>query len=163
MKDGEIQQIDSPQRLYDHPNNLFVAGFIGSPQINLIEVEVKEENSKIYVENPYFKFEMPEEKARVLRDKGYIGKKVIFGIRPESIHDAGHVPADCIASAPVKSVVKVYELMGAEVHLYFDLGETQMIARVSPRTKAKEGEEVEFVFALDKSYLFDPETELIIE
>lgn len=163
MKDGEIQQIDSPQRLYDHPNNLFVAGFIGSPQINLIEANVTEVDAKIYLSTPYFKFEMLDERARVLKEKGYVGKKVIFGIRPESIHDVEEAPANCIKSEVVKGVVKVYELMGAEVHLYFDLGETQMIARVSPRTKAKEGEEVDFVFALDKSYLFDPETELLIE
>ena len=163
MKDGEVQQIDSPQRLYDHPNNLFVAGFIGSPQINLIDAEVTEVDSKIYLTNPYFKFEMPKDKAKVLKDKGYIGRKVIFGIRPESIHDADEVPADSLPSEPVRSTVKVYELMESEVHLYFDLGDTQMIARVSSRTKAKEGQDVDFVFALDKSYLFDPETELLIE
>lgn len=163
MKDGEVQQIDSPQMLYDHPNNLFVASFIGSPQINLIETDVTEVDAKIYLANPYFKFEMPADKAKVLKDKGYVGKKVIFGIRPESIHDADEVPGDCLPSSPVKSVVKVYELMGSEVHLYFDLGETQMIAKASSRTKAKEGEEVDFIFALDKSYLFDPETELLIK
>ena len=163
MKDGEVQQIDSPQMLYDHPNNLFVASFIGSPQINLIETEVTEVDAKNYLVNPYFKFEMPADKAKVLKDNGYVGKKVIFGIRPESIHVADEVPGDCLPSSPVKSVVKVYELMGSEVHLYFDLGETQMIAKASSRTKAKEGEEVDFIFALDKSYLFDPETELLIQ
>lgn len=163
MKDGEVQQIDSPQRLYDHPNNLFVASFIGSPQINLIETDVTEVDAKIYLANPYFKFEMPADKAKVLKDNGYVGKKVIFGIRPESIHVADEVPGDCLPSSPVNSVVKVYELMGSEVHLYFDLGETQMIAKASSRTKAKEGEEVDFIFALDKSYLFDPETELLIQ
>lgn len=163
MKDGEVQQIDTPQNLYEHPRNLFVASFIGSPQINLIEVIVKEADGEIFVENPYIRLKLPKNKAEILKAKKYIGKNIIFGIRPESIHDAEYLPDDCKESSKLTANIKVYELMGAEVYLYFDLGENQITARVSPRTKAKENEDMDFAIAMDKCYLFDKETSLIIE
>lgn len=163
MKDGIVQQIDTPQNLYDHPRNLFVASFIGSPQINLIDVEVLKENEDVFVKNDYLKLKLPKEKADLLNEKNYIGKKVIFGIRPESIYDEEEFLEKADKEAIIDAKVRVYELMGAEVYLYFDLGEDQITARVKPSTQAKVGESTKFAFDMEKSYLFDPETSLIIE
>lgn len=163
MKDGIVQQIDTPQNLYDHPRNLFVAGFIGSPQINLIDVEVLKEDDGIYVKNDHIKLKLPEEKGRVLEEKNYIGKKVVFGIRPESLYDDDDYLEKTDQGSIIEAKVRVYELMGAEVYLYFDLGDDQITARVKPSTKARVGENTKFAFDMEKSYLFDPETKLIIE
>ena len=163
MKDGIVQQIDTPQNLYDHPRNLFVASFIGSPQINLINVEVLKENEDVFVKNDYLKLKLPKEKADLLNEKNYIGKKVIFGIRPESIYDEEEFLEKADKEAIIDAKVRVYELMGAEVYLYFDLGEDQITARVKPSTQAKVGESTKFAFDMKKSYLFDPETSLIIK
>lgn len=163
MKDGIVQQIDTPQNLYDHPRNLFVASFIGSPQINLIDVEVLKEKEDVFVKNDYLKLKLPKEKADLLNEKNYIGKKVIFGIRPESIYDEEEFLEKADKEAIIDAKVRVYELMGAEVYLYFDLGEDQITARVKPSTQAKVGESTKFAFDMEKSYIFDPETSLIIE
>ena len=163
MKDGIVQQIDTPQNLYDHPRNLFVASFIGSPQINLIDVEVLKENEDVFVKNNYLKLKLPKEKADLLNEKNYIGKKVIFGIRPESIYDEEEFLEKADKEAIIDAKVRVYELMGAEVYLYFDLGEDQITARVKPSTQAKVGESTKYAFDMEKSYLFEPETSLIIE
>lgn len=163
MKDGIVQQIDTPQNLYDHPRNLFVAGFIGSPQINLIDVEVLKEDDGIYVKNDHIKLKLPEQKGRVLEEKNYIGKKVVFGIRPESLYDDDDYLEKTDQGSIIEAKVRVYELMGAEVYLYFDLGDDQITARVKPSTKARVGENTKFAFDMEKSYLFDPETKLIIE
>ena len=163
MKDGIVQQIDTPQNLYDHPRNLFVASFIGSPQINLIDVEVLKENEDVFVKNDYLKLKLPKEKADLLNEENYIGKKVIFGIRPESIYDEEEFLEKADKEAIIDAKVRVYELMGAEVYLYFDLGEDQITARVKPSTQAKVGESTKFAFDMEKSYIFDPETSLIIE
>lgn len=163
MKDGVVQQIDTPQNLYDHPKNLFVASFIGSPQINLIDVKAVKEGEEVFVENDYLKLKLPKEKADILIDKDYIGKKVVFGIRPESIYDEEDFLEKASDGSIINAKIRVFELMGAEVYLYFDLGEDQITARVNPSTKAKVGQEVKFAFDMDKTYLFDPETSLIIE
>lgn len=163
MKDGVVQQIDTPQNLYDHPKNLFVASFIGSPQINLIDVKAVKEGEEVFVENDYLKLKLPKEKADILIDKDYIGKKVVFGIRPESIYDEEDFLEKASDGSIINAKIRVFELMGAEVYLYFDLGEDQITARVNPSTKAKVGQEVKFAFDMEKTYLFDPETSLIIE
>ncbi|MDU3199034.1 MAG: sn-glycerol-3-phosphate ABC transporter ATP-binding protein UgpC [Anaerococcus hydrogenalis] len=163
MKDGVVQQIDTPQNLYDHPKNLFVAGFIGSPQINLIDVEVIKEEDDVYVKNDYIKLKLPKQKAQTLIEKNYVGKKIVFGIRPESLYDDENYLEKTEKESIVEAKIRVYELMGAEVYLYFDLGDDQITARVKPSTKAKVGEKRKFAFDMEKSYLFDKESSLIIE
>lgn len=163
MKDGVVQQIDTPQNLYDHPRNLFVAGFIGSPQINLIDVEVIKEEDDVYVKNDYIKLKLPKQKAQTLIEKNYVGKKVVFGIRPESLYDDENYLEKTDKGSIIEAPIRVYELMGAEVYLYFDLGNDQITARVKPSTKAKVGEKRKFALDMEKTYLFDKETSLIIE
>ena len=159
MNAGIVQQVDTPQTLYDHPCNQFVAGFIGSPQMNFVDATCKVVGDKVYLVAGPSEIELPPAKA--LKDGGYVGKTVVLGIRPEDIHDS-QMFIEASPSAPMTSVVKVYELLGAEVFLYFDVNGTQVTARVDPRTTAKTGDPIRFAFDMEKAHFFDKETELTI-
>jgi multiple sugar transport system ATP-binding protein len=161
MKDGVVQQVDTPQNLYQKPGNLFVAGFMGSPQMNFLDAEIKEKGSDLVAVIGKDELVIPAAKAKALKDGGYVGKTVVLGIRPEDIHDS-QMFIEASPSAPMTSVVKVYELLGAEVFLYFDVNGTQVTARVDPRTTAKTGDPIKFAFDMEKSHFFDKETELTI-
>ena len=147
-------RVDTPQNLYQKPGNLFVAGFMGSPQMNFLDAEIKENGSDLVAKIGNDEVVIPAEKAKVLKDKGYVGKTVVMGIRPEDVADS--------ANGSMSSIVKVYELLGAEVFLYFDVNGTQITARVDPRTTAKTGDPISFDFDMDKAHFFDKETELVI-
>ena len=162
MKDGVVQQVDTPQNLYQKPGNLFVAGFMGSPQMNFLDAVISEKGGNVIATiGGEHEVIVPAAKAKVLKDKGYVGKKVVLGIRPEDIHDS-QMFIEASPSAPMTSVVKVYELLGAEVFLYFDVNGTQVTARVDPRTTAKTGDPIRFAFDMEKAHFFDKETELTI-
>lgn len=161
MKDGIVQQVDSPSKLYSEPANKFVAGFIGSPQMNFLDGEIVQEGDELKFKVGKYSLTIPASKAKALKDKGYVGKKVCLGIRPEDIYDS---PA-FIESSPgsvMDSTIKVYELLGAEVYLYFDLGNTQITARVDPRTTARSGDPIKFALDMEKTHFFDVETEITI-
>lgn len=161
MKDGVIQQVDSPQNLYNMPNNLFVAGFIGSPQMNMIEAKVVKSGSDVSLTFGEHSIKVPETRAKKLVDGGYENKAVMFGIRPEDVKDEEMF----ISSSPesvIEATVKVYELLGAEVNLYFAVDQFDITARVNPRTTARPGDTIKIAFDLSKMHLFDKETEQII-
>ena len=160
MKDGVVQQVDTPQNLYQKPGNLFVAGFMGSPQMNFLDAVISEEGGKICASVGEYKLDVPAEKGKALKDGGYVGKTVVMGIRPEDIHDTGTFVEQ--ATTKMDSTVRVYELLGAEVFLYFDLNGTQITARVDPRTPARTGDPIKFVFDMEKAHFFDKESELVI-
>ena len=136
MKDGVVQQVDTPQNLYDKPGNLFVAGFMGSPQMNFLDAKISEKGGNVIATIGDADLIVPADKAKALKDKGYVGKTVVLGIRPENIHDDPHA-VNASLSKPMNSTVRVYELLGAEVFLYFDINGTQVTARVDPRTNCK--------------------------
>ena len=161
MKDGVVQQVDTPQHLYEQPGNLFVAGFMGSPQMNFLDAQIAEKGGDLIAKVGEYDIVIPAAKAKVLKDGGYVGKTVVLGIRPEDIHDS-QMFIEASPSVPMTSTVKVYELLGAEVFLYFDVNGTQITARVDPRTNAKTGDPVKFDFDMDKTHFFDKETELVI-
>ena len=161
MKDGVVQQVDTPQHLYEQPGNLFVAGFMGSPQMNFLDAQIAEKGGDLIAKVGEYDVVIPAAKAKVLKDGGYVGKTVVLGIRPEDIHDS-QMFIEASPSAPMTSVVKVYELLGAEVFLYFDVNGTQVTARVDPRTNSKTGDTIKFAFDMEKSHFFDKETELTI-
>jgi multiple sugar transport system ATP-binding protein len=161
MKDGIVQQVDSPQNLYDKPCNKFVAGFIGAPQMNLVDATVGKAGSGVTLTFDGNTITLPEEKGKVLDQKGYVGKTVTLGIRPEDLHDEeAYLKAspDSVFSA----TVRVYELLGAEVYLYFDLQETNCTARVNPRTTARPGDTIRLAMDLSKVHVFDKETEQVV-
>jgi len=159
MKDGVLQQVDSPQVLYDLPYNLFVAGFIGSPSMNFFDVTLVEEDNRLFVDGGTFKLRVPDE--RVAPYLPYKGKPVIFGIRPEDIYVQPFV-APGIHGAPMTVKVDVTELMGNEIFLYLLTGEKSFIARVDPRVRARPGDQIEAVVNMDNMHLFDPKTEIAI-
>ena len=160
MKAGVIQQVDTPQNLYEKPQNLFVAGFMGSPQMNFLDAVVRINGTAVTLEVAGQSIPLPPAKAKKLIDGGYNGKTVVMGIRPEDVYDSEMFieTAKCVFS----STIKVYELLGAEVFLYFDLGEFPMTARVDPRSNARPGDTVRFAFDVEKIHVFDKETEQVI-
>ena len=160
MKDGEVQQVDTPQNLYDKPCNLFVAGFMGSPQMNFIDAEVVADGDKASLSVAGQTIELPPAKAKKVIDGGYAGKTVTFGIRPEDVDDSEMVVST--SKAVFESTINVYELLGAEVYLYFDLAQFPVTARVDSRTTARPGDKVKFAFNVEKIHVFDKETGVTI-
>lgn len=161
MKDGIVQQIDSPTNLYNEPCNLFVAGFIGSPQMNFVDTVCKEEGSEVYlVVSESFKVLLPPAKAKKLIDGGYKDKAVIMGIRPENLDDSQITVS--VSPAVFEAEVTVYEMLGAEAFLYFELNGAPMTAKVNPRTTARVGDKVKFAIDTEKIHVFDKDTSLTI-
>jgi multiple sugar transport system ATP-binding protein len=186
IRKGVLQQVDSPQFLYDHPNNLFVAGFIGSPAMNIVEATLARSNGSMTVEFGGHRLAVPDEVIRGRPDlKGFEGKSVIVGIRPEDIEDATLV-ADAPADHRIESGVFLREALGADVLIHFTIkapavvtedtkelasdvgdealeaaavaGESEFLARLNPRTDAAQGEAIELVVDVHRLHFFDPET-----
>jgi multiple sugar transport system ATP-binding protein len=162
MKDGVIQQVDSPVNLYNKPNNMFVAGFIGSPQMNMMEAEVKKTGSDIILAVGEYEIKLVDSKAKLVEDGGYVGKQVIMGIRPEDLHDEEAFIANASPGSVVEADVEVTELLGAEVFLYLSLAGQQVTARVNPRSTAKTNDRIKIAFDLNKVHVFDKDTELTV-
>ncbi len=161
MKDGLIQQVDTPQNLYDAPCNIFVAGFIGTPQMNFITGTLDKKADGIYFNFEGVSVKLPDEKAEAPELAEYIGKEVVVGLRPEAIND----DATVVAASPDTCIdvdVDVTELMGAEIYLYLTIGETRMIARVSPRSKSRAGQHIKVNFDMSRLHIFDKDTERYI-
>ena len=161
MKDGIIQQVDTPTNLYTKPCNMFVAGFIGSPQMNFIDAKLVKRGDGTYLEFNGEDIKLPEGKASKPELQNYIGKDVILGIRPEDIHDDEAYISSC-PNDVVKAKVDVTEMMGAETYLYLTIAGKPFIARVNQRSTAKLGDSIDVVFDTNKLHLFDKETELTI-
>ncbi|MBN1665683.1 MAG: ABC transporter ATP-binding protein [Anaerolineales bacterium] len=159
MNFGILQQIDTPQTLYDHPNNLFVAGFIGSPAMNFFDAKLVKDGDKIFVDTGAFTVQIPASKASVYMP--HAGKAVVFGLRPEDIYDPRFEAQDII-SEKVEGKVEVTELMGNEIFVFLSSGEHQYVARVDPRTNFSMGDTVQISFNMDKMHIFDKETEQAI-
>ncbi len=196
LKDGLLQQCDTPRRMYDHPNNVFVAGFIGSPAMNFIRAHLERSDGGYEADFGNTRIKLTRESVREHEDIGQlVGKEVILGIRPENMEDARlteiTAESDCITVTP-----QVIESMGSEQYLYFglprelqahpesvsdmtgeeprdatgDTGDTAsaedfgelMVARISPESKVREGEEIQLAVEADKIHIFDPETERAI-
>ena len=161
MKDGVIQQVDTPQNLYDKPQNLFVAGFMGSPQMNFLDATVEVNGEAVSLKVDSLSIPLPPAKAKKLIEGGYAGKTVTFGIRPEDIYDS-EMMVEAKSESTFETTIRVYELLGAEVFLYADLAEFPITARVDPRTTARPGDKVKFAIDVEKIHVFDKETEQII-
>ncbi|MCP1102348.1 multiple sugar transport system ATP-binding protein [Aequitasia blattaphilus] len=161
MKDGVVQQVDTPQNLYNHPQNLFVAGFIGSPHMNFQDAVVSVKGTDVFLKIGESELKLPVAKAKKLIDGNYDGKTVVLGIRPEDVHDEESF-INSFPESVIKSEIKVYELLGAEVYLYFDVEGEQMTARVNPRTTLRTGDTGVFALDMEKVHVFDKESELTI-
>lgn len=164
MKDGFIQQVDSPQNLYDYPCNKFVAGFIGSPAMNFIDCTLVEENGSVFARFGENKILIPEGRIAKLTDKSYIGREVTLGIRPDDIHDE-EVFIQNYPEATVGAYVELIEKLGFETLLYLNISgkeDENIVARVNPRSTVMVNDTVKMVFDPNRIHLFDKETEISI-
>jgi len=172
MKDGLIQQVDSPTNLYNRPTNVFVAGFIGTPQMNFVDSKLIEvEEGKYAVEfgsedtktkkGVKYTVVIPDEKVKGTKIADYVGKEVIMGIRPECIKDDELFLAKA-TTGKIKCKVEITELMGAETYLYINCEGIQMTARVAPKTSVISGDEIDMAIDANRLHVFDKETEAII-
>ena len=161
MKDGFIQQVDTPQNLYDKPCNEFVAGFIGSPQMNFVDATLVKKGDGVALKFDKYEIKLPAEKNANGALNDYIGKEVRFGIRPEHVHDEPEFIAKA-GDSVIEAAVDVTELMGAEIYLYVNINGVPITARVAPTSTAKPGDSIKIAFALDKIHVFDKETEQTI-
>jgi multiple sugar transport system ATP-binding protein len=157
MKDGLIQQIGTPLGMYNHPDNRFVAAFIGSPPMNIMTVNIKEDGGKIVADEGDFQIVVEGQQAELL--KSYVGKEVLFGIRPE---DMEYKPTPGKMNN-IKTHVEVVEPLGAEIHLYVSTQSHQMIVKVPPRHEFHVGDEANFQPDMQKLHFFDAETEAVIK
>ena len=160
MKDGFIQQVDIPQNLYDLPVNEFVAGFMGSPQMNFIDATLVKEGADYYVTFGAAKIKVPANKANA-EIANYVGKEIVFGIRPEDVHDEPEF-IEKHPEARATADVEVTELMGAETYLYLNCEGNALTARVEPTSTAKTGDKITIALDMNKMHLFDKETEKTI-
>ena len=161
MKDGIVQQVDTPIELYERPTNLFVAGFIGSPQMNFFNGTLEKDGDDVYANIGDAKLKLPQGKASKPELEAYFGKEVVFGIRPEHIHDE----ETFIANAPegvVDAYVDVTEMMGAETYLYLLINGEKAIARVNSRSNAQNGDTIKVALDLNKLHIFDKDTEITV-
>ncbi|MCB2202742.1 sn-glycerol-3-phosphate ABC transporter ATP-binding protein UgpC [bacterium] len=153
LNKGILQQLDTPQQLYDYPANLFVAGFIGSPAMNFFDGKIVKEGGDMFVDMGNFKLKVPTDRQSTYED--LVGDDIIFGIRPEDIHNPEYAPPSIIGE-PVDVKVDVTELMGNEIFLYLVKGDQNFVARVDPRTRVDMGDEMRVVFNMDNFHIFDP-------
>ncbi len=161
MKDGFVQQVDTPANLYNKPCNMFVGGFIGSPQMNFFEAELSKTEEGAFLTFAGQTIKLPEGKASNPALDEYFGKTVVVGIRPEDIYD-DEAFISTKPEATVEAYVDVTEMMGAEYYLYLTVADNKLTARVNPRTTARMGDTIKVAFDTNKIHLFDKETEVTI-
>ena len=165
MKDGVVQQVNNPQELYDNPCNEFVAGFIGSPQMNFVDVTIQRKGAGFAAvfdnEGVQVEVAIPAGKASGAELDKYVGKKCTLGIRPENLH-MEQVYFELDTCTVVDTTVELSELMGSEIYLYFTLGGSHMVARVPPTFQVTTGDKIQIALDGNKLHLFDKETQLAI-
>jgi multiple sugar transport system ATP-binding protein len=163
MREGFIQQVDTPQNLYDYPANEFVASFIGTPQMNFIEVTLKKNGNEVYALFGDNKIKVPAEKVAKFKDPDVDGKEVLMGIRPENLSDDAEMLQKHMDEV-FTAKVEVVELMGSETYLYLSIDgkEDNIIARVDPRSVSRQGDTVKIAMEGERLHFFDKETELTL-
>ncbi len=159
MKDGLLQQLDTPQHLYDFPVNMFVAGFIGSPAMNFFDVKIAGTREDLKIDAGTFQLPVPADRRAKVAD--YVGKAAVLGVRPEDIHDRDYVPG-ALNGGVMTAKVDVIEPMGSEIYLYLMSNNHSFIARVDPRSQGRPGKTIDMMVNLDHVHLFDKETQQAI-
>ena len=155
MKDGWVMQVGAPKEIYDNPNNIFVGGFIGTPPMNFIHGKITKDGF-FHVDN--HKIKVPEGKLELVKANDMFDTEIVLGIRPEDIHD-DKVVFEAYPDAVVDIEVDVAELLGAETHIYSNLGEYPFSASVDARYDVRIGDKLQLVFDMNKCHFFDPITE----
>ncbi|RLG91560.1 MAG: sugar ABC transporter ATP-binding protein [Thermoprotei archaeon] len=160
MSAGKIMQVGTPWEIYNKPANVFVAGFIGSPQMNFIDVTIEEAQDGVNLVSSDFTIKLPQEYISLLKD--YVGKTMILGIRPEHMYPLGYVPANLQKKDKIKGVVDFVEALGSDTIIHLNTGSKIIVVKTSGTYRPKIGEELEIVIDLDKIHLFDKNTEKAI-
>ncbi|MDK2885685.1 MAG: multiple sugar transport system ATP-binding protein [Thermosipho sp. (in: thermotogales)] len=155
MNSGVIQQIGTPNEIYNKPANTFVAGFIGSPAMNFVDAKIIKDNG-LWVKSSGLKLKVPKQFEETLEK--YIDKDVIFGIRPENIYDKMFAMAPAEGENTATAMVDVVEPLGSETILHLVIGEDKLVAVVDPKTEAKEEQTIDIVFDMNTMHVFDKET-----
>src|SRR5687768_7625995 len=156
LRDGVLQQLETPQTLYDKPANMFVAGFIGSPAMNFFDAKVSGTPDAMYIDGGSFKLRVPADKAERLGN--YIGKDIVFGVRPEDIFDRNTQP-NAPAESTMKVQVNVVEPMGSEQFVYLLTGESEFVARMDARSPVKAGQQMDVLLDMSHMHTFDRQTQ----
>jgi multiple sugar transport system ATP-binding protein len=155
LRDGRLQQADTPQNLYDRPANMFVAGFMGSPAMNFFDAKLVRESGQLYADIGLFRAPVPPgQAARLAASPG----SLILGIRPEDIHDAAYLPPG-ISPLLIQGQVEVAELSGSDIFLHLQTGGQKYVARVDRRSKARVGATAALAIDLEYLHLFDKQSE----
>ena len=155
MKDGIVHQTGEPQQIYDHPNNMFVAGFIGSPAMNFLDITV---TNKLTLQNKKFNLDTPDKIKKIIKDNDLVGKDIVLGIRPEDLEDV-EFSRSANESNVIAADVEVTEPMGAEIYVYVDIDGVLITARVNPRSRLRSGDKAKLHVNIDALHLFDKNTE----
>ena len=161
MKDGYIQQVDTPANLYEHPCNMFVAGFIGTPRMNFLDATLTEKNSVLYADFDKYSVSLPERMQKDENLKAYVGKQIVFGIRPEDLHANEKYQSED-GSNKVDVHIEIAEMMGSEIYLYSEIGNVNVIANVPSNKKIQSNSDTSLYLDIDRIHLFDKETEKLI-
>jgi len=153
MKDGIIQQVGTPRDVFNRPQNIFVAGFIGSPTMNFLECELSEENSSFYLRAPGIKLKVTREKVKTCAKS--VGRKLILGIRPEYLYGMRLFPG-IVEENTFKTVAEVIEPLGSEIMVYLKVEEQSIVAKMNADTEVQTGQPLAVAFDMNKMHLFDP-------
>ncbi len=159
LSDGLLQQIDSPRNLYNYPNNIFVAGFIGSPSMNFFDGTLVGEEGKLFVDTGDFRVRVPDDRKKTFGS--YVGKEVVFGMRPEHVHAPEFAPPN-IDGQPIEATVEIVELLGHELHLFMNSGKYSFVGTVDTRMDVHAGNRIGLVFDMKNMHLFDKKSEQAI-
>jgi multiple sugar transport system ATP-binding protein len=160
MSLGVLQQLDTPQNLYDHPSNKFVAGFIGSPSMNFIDVTIEGDADRLYAATQGFKIEVPSHLTKAV--SAYRDKTITMGIRPEHLTERSHLPQHAVEGSLIPVTVDVVELLGNEIFVYLTNRGGTLTARMDPDIKLERGQQIEVAAERDKLHFFDPATDAAI-
>ena len=157
MSLGILQQLATPQDLYDNPENKFVAGFIGSPSMNFIDVTLQAQDGKLFATTPGFKMRVPDAKGRSLEK--YLGQTVTLGVRPEHLVEKSQISVNTPPDATIPVTVDIVETLGNELFVYLTTAGATLTSRMPPDLKLETGQQIEVAAPPDKLYFFDPQSE----
>ncbi|USH00765.1 ABC transporter ATP-binding protein [Thermococcus argininiproducens] len=159
MNNGALHQVGTPTEIYNKPANMFVAGFIGSPPMNFLEATVSEDG---FVDFGAFRLKLLDDMFELIQEEGYVGKSVIFGIRPEDIYDALFAQVKVPGENMAKVFVDIIENLGGEKIVHLKADDLMFIAKFPPESLVKEGQEIDIVFDMKKIHIFDKTTQKVV-
>jgi multiple sugar transport system ATP-binding protein len=160
MSLGVLQQLDTPQNLYDRPANKFVAGFIGSPAMNFIESTIQQQDGNLYAVTPGFRMRVPAPKASAVQQ--YIGQNVTLGVRPEHLLERSQLNGAAPEDSIITATVDVIELLGNEIFVYLTSGGQVFTARMDPDLNIHRGQQIQVAAPMERLHFFDPQTDASI-